>query len=86
MSAPRSRRRLAILVSAIVVAVAIAIAFALPILRVGQAERLCELAIPGGNGLYSTEWRPLPVPHWECRYSTGGDETVIDLGWWPTPG
>ena len=73
---------LAICVTALVVVV-VGIAYAMPLMRWGVAEYSCGRQIPGASGEYAVEWKVLPYPHWECRWSAGVKDQTVDLGWWP---
>ncbi len=68
---------------------AMVVTYALPLLRHNAAEANCVAAVPGpegeqgGNGSTIVQWRLLPMPHWECSYSTEPGVTgKVDLGWW----
>ena len=84
-----TRQRTWIVLGAMLLLIALGAAYALPLLRHNAAEARCVAAVPapdgspGGNGEATLEWRLLPLPHWQCSYTTeAGEPGSVDMGWW----
>jgi hypothetical protein len=83
------RTHVVVLLTALVVVIGALVAYAAPLANHNAAEAACVAAVPlpdgspGGNGSVVLEWKPLPLPHWDCRYrSESGESATINLGWW----